>query len=226
MQTYWKGLNFPNNRTQTHKDDNDDSTTAAPCTTQERAEGKVTLTRCRTCGNKVRIHSFLFILSLMFIFLQSLKERKANVGKYLTGDLKGNLLNMLECLHPAGMNYDITDSESSDRALQSCTHWWLSPNVISILQELDTLGKRAKASRLVSKKGNRSLPRTKNIKIVYDTTKTASLPNNWYRHEWYESLCPFEQGDLNCADPENLPSIVSHPNFSELPPAHPDQYLG
>src|ERR1700678_3118454 len=104
--------------------------------------------------------SFLFILSLMFIFLQSLKERKANVGKYLTGDLKDDLLNMLECLHPASMNYDITDSESSDRALQSCTHWWLSPNVISILQELDTLGKRAKASRLVSKKGNRSLPRT------------------------------------------------------------------
>jgi hypothetical protein len=44
-QTYWKGLNFPNNRTQTHRDDDDDGTTAAPCTTQEQAEGKVTLTR-------------------------------------------------------------------------------------------------------------------------------------------------------------------------------------
>src|SRR5271168_126483 len=54
-QTYWKGLNFSNNRTQTHRDDDDDSTTAASCTTQERAEGKVTLTRRRTCGNKVRI---------------------------------------------------------------------------------------------------------------------------------------------------------------------------
>jgi hypothetical protein len=50
----------------------------------------------------------------MFIFLQSLKERKANIGKYLTGDLKDDLLNMLECLHLAGMNYNITDSESSD----------------------------------------------------------------------------------------------------------------
>jgi hypothetical protein len=123
------------------------------------------------------------------------------------------------------MNYDITDSESEDRALQSCTHWWLSTDVISILQELDTLGKRAKASRLVSKKGNRPLPRSKDSKIVYNSITTTSLPKNWYRHEWYETLCPFEQSDLNCADPENLPSIVSHLVFSEVLPAHPDQYL-
>jgi hypothetical protein len=148
--------------------------------------------------------------------------REANIGKYLDGDLKEDLLNMLKRLHSAGMNYDITDSESPDRALQSCIHWWLSTDVISILQELDTLGKRAKASRLVSKKGNRPLPRSKDTssKIVYNSTKTTSLPKNWYRHEWYETLCPFEQGDLNCADPENLPSIVSHLNFSEVFPAH------
>jgi hypothetical protein len=147
----------------------------------------------------------------LFIILQLLKVREANIEKYLNEDLKEQLLKMLQHLHSAGMNYDMTDSESSDRALQSCMHWWLSPDVISILQELDTLGKRAKASRLVTKKGNRPLPRTKNTKIVYDSTKTASLPKNWYRHEWYESLCPFEQGDLDCADPENLPRIVSHP---------------
>ena len=88
--------------------------------------------------------------------------------------------------------------------------------MISILQELDTLGKQSKALRLLSKKGNWPLPWTKNIKIVYDSTKTTSLPKNWYHCKWYESLCPFEQGDLNCADPENLPSIVSHPNFSEV----------
>jgi hypothetical protein len=169
---------------------------------------------------------FLFILCLFFIFLQSLKERKANVEKYLNGDLKEGLLDMLQHLHSAGMNYDITDSESSERALQSCTHWWLSPNVIHILQELDTLGKRAKASRLVVKKGNRPLSRTKKTKIVYDSIKTTSLPKNWYRHEWYENLCPFEQGDLDCAEPENLPNIVSHPNFSEVLPAHPNKYLG
>lgn len=165
------------------------------------------------------------LFSLLFIFLQLLKERKANVEKYLNGDLKEELLNMLQCLHSAGMNYDVTDSESSDRALQPCIHWWLSPDVISILEELDTLGKRAKALRLVSKKGNRPLPRTNNIKIVYNSTKTTFLPKNWYRHEWYESLCPFEQGDLNCADPETLPSNVSHPNFSEVLSAHPDQCL-
>jgi hypothetical protein len=157
------------------------------------------------------------MLGLLFIFLiilQLLKQREANVEKYLNGELKEDLLNMLQHLHSAGMNYDITDSESPDRALQSCVHWWLSRDVISILEELDTLGKRAKASRLVSKKGNRPLPRTKNTKTVYDTTKTTTLPKNWYRHDWYESLCTFEQGDLNCADPESLPSVVSHPNFS------------
>lgn len=147
------------------------------------------------------------------MFLQSLKQREANIEKFLDGDLKEDLLNMLQRLQSAGMNYDITDSESSDRALQSCTHWWLSTDVISILHELDTLGKRANALKLVSKKGNRPLPRTKTTKIVYDTPKTTSLPSNWYRHEWYESLCPFERSDLKCVDPENLPSIVSHPTL-------------
>ena len=98
---------------------------------------------------------------------------------------------MLQQLQSAGMNYDITDSESSDRVLQPCIHWWLSPDVISILQELDGLGKRAKALRLVPKKGNRPLPQTKNIKTVYDSIMTTSLPKNWYCYEWYESLCFF-----------------------------------
>jgi hypothetical protein len=149
----------------------------------------------------------------LFIFLQLLKVREEIVKKYLDGDLKEEFLNMLRRLHPAGMNYDMTDSESSERALQSCTHWWLSEDVISILQELDALGKRAKGLRLVTRKGNRPLPRTTNIKFVYDSTKTTGLPKNWYRREWYESLCPFEQGDLDCADPEILPSIVRHLSF-------------
>ena len=131
--TYWKKQNLPNN------DDND--TTAIPSTMQEQAEGRVTMTRCQTRGTKVRIHLFLFILTLLLIFLQSLKDREANIRKCFNGDLKKELLNMLHCLQSAGMNYDITDSESSDRALQSCMHWWLSLSVISILQELDTLRK-------------------------------------------------------------------------------------
>ena len=75
------------------------------------------------------------------------------VEKYLDGDLKEELLKMLRHLQSSGMNYNITDSESSDRVLQPSVHWWLSPNVIHILEELDTLGKRAKASRLVLRKG-------------------------------------------------------------------------
>lgn len=142
--------------------------------------------------------------------------RQENVKKYVNEGLKKELLNMLQRLHSAGMNYDITDSESPDRAVQPCKHWWLSDDVISILQELDTLGKRAKASRLVSRKGNRPLPRTKIIKLVYDSAKTTCLPKNWYCREWYEGLCPFEQGDLDCADPENLPNIVSHPLFRKI----------
>ena len=57
------------------------------------------------------------MLGLLFIFLrflQLLKQRIANVEKYLNGDLKEELLNMLELLRSAGMNYDITDSESPD----------------------------------------------------------------------------------------------------------------
>jgi hypothetical protein len=64
-QTYWKDLNLPNNST----NDDDDTTAAVPPTKQERAEGKVTLTRHRMRGIKVRIDSFLIILSLLFIFL-------------------------------------------------------------------------------------------------------------------------------------------------------------
>jgi len=72
-------------------------------------------------GIKVRIDSFLFILSLLFIFLQSLKEQEANVKKYLNGDLEEELLDMLQHLHSAGMNYDINNSELSDQPLQPCT---------------------------------------------------------------------------------------------------------
>ena len=114
-QPCWKDLNLPNNSTPPHRDDNDnDNTTAIPCTIEEQAEAKVTLTGHWTCGAKVRFDWFLFILNLLFIFLQSLRDQETNIEKYLNGDLKEELLNMLQCLHPAGMNYDITDSESSD----------------------------------------------------------------------------------------------------------------
>lgn len=49
-QICWKGQNLPNNR-----DDDDDDTTAVPCTMQDQAESKVTQTRRRMRGLKVRI---------------------------------------------------------------------------------------------------------------------------------------------------------------------------
>ena len=70
---YWKKQNLPNN--------NDNDITAVPSTMQEQAEGRVTMARRWTCGTKVRIHSFLFILTLLLIFLQSLKDQEANIRK-------------------------------------------------------------------------------------------------------------------------------------------------
>jgi hypothetical protein len=55
-QNYWKDLNLRNNSTPPYRDDDED--TAVPSTMQERAEGKVTMTRRRMRGTKVRIDSF------------------------------------------------------------------------------------------------------------------------------------------------------------------------
>lgn len=62
-QTYWKDKNLP---PQSNSDDDDD-TTVVPCTVEERVERKLTLTRRRMRGLKVRIHQFLFVLSLIRI---------------------------------------------------------------------------------------------------------------------------------------------------------------
>lgn len=56
-QTYWKDLNLRNNSTHGGDNDNDD-TTAVPSTMEERAEGKVAMTRRRMRGLKVRIARF------------------------------------------------------------------------------------------------------------------------------------------------------------------------
>ena len=65
-QNYWKDLNLPNNSTPPYRDDDHDHDTNAcvPRTMQDRAEGRVTLTRCRTHGTNIRIDSFLLILSV------------------------------------------------------------------------------------------------------------------------------------------------------------------
>jgi len=53
-QICWKGQDLPNNSTPAHRDDDED-TAAVPCTMEEQAERKVTLTRRRMRGMKVRI---------------------------------------------------------------------------------------------------------------------------------------------------------------------------
>jgi hypothetical protein len=64
-QTYWKELNLPNKSTP--DSDDDDNTTAAQCTRQERAERRVTMTRRRMRGTKVRIDSSNLLLFLVHI---------------------------------------------------------------------------------------------------------------------------------------------------------------
>ena len=59
-QTYWKDENLPNNT-----DNDNDDTTAIPCTKEERAERKITLARHRMRGLKVTY--FPFVLSLILI---------------------------------------------------------------------------------------------------------------------------------------------------------------
>lgn len=50
-QTFWKGLNLPNNSSPPHRDDDDDDTTRIM---QNRAEARLTLARRRSRGVKVK----------------------------------------------------------------------------------------------------------------------------------------------------------------------------
>jgi hypothetical protein len=140
---------------------------------------------------------------------QLLQSRTACIKKYLNGDLEEKLLTTLERLTPNGMNYPITDSESPDRAVQPCVHWWLAPELTVILNELDALSKRAKAQRLIARKGNRSLPQTNNVKEILDSRPTRSLPINWYRPEWYKGLNTFQKVDLRSRKADELVDIVN-----------------
>lgn len=80
---------------------------------------------------------------------QLLKNHKGAVETYFNDDLKKKLLDMLQHLKSYQMNYPLTDTEASPRAIQPCTHWWLAPEVLPVLQELDILRKKAKSQRLV-----------------------------------------------------------------------------
>jgi hypothetical protein len=108
------------------------------------------------------------------------------------------------------MNEGISDSEGDNRTLRPSIHWWLSPPISAILRELDNVTKRAKARRLVHRKGNRPLPQKPGeTKVLYKTSPSSSLPRNWYRENWYGNLDMYQKHDLKASDPEELPTIVS-----------------
>lgn len=118
---------------------------------------------------------------------------------------------MLTRLQSRGMNYPLTDEESSERMIQPCTHWWLAPEILPILRELDAIRKRAKAQRLLTKRGNRPIPQGTNDKIITDSSPTPYLPQNWYRRDWYDNLTQYQKLDIAASGAtEDLPNIVSH----------------
>jgi hypothetical protein len=117
---------------------------------------------------------------------------------------------MLLRLSSKGMNGSLTDSESPERVLRPCRQRWLAPEVFPILEALDELGKRAKARRLKTRKGNRPLPVTGLQRvIIVDGTPVPYLPRNWYHIGWYATLDSFQKTDLMAADVKDLPDIVS-----------------
>jgi hypothetical protein len=117
---------------------------------------------------------------------------------------------MLTRLGTKGMNEGVSDAEADDRRIHPSIHWWLAPNVNDILRELDNIAKRAKARRLVHRKGNRPIPIANEIKTVYRTPPSQSLPTNWYRKDWYDDLDMYQKHDVKASHPEELPTIVSH----------------
>jgi hypothetical protein len=119
---------------------------------------------------------------------------------------------MLESLGNAGMNSPLSDSDSIDKDLQRCEHFWLSPEILSLFEALDSIHRRAQNSKLTRRRGNRPLRiNNKPAKIVLDSPVTPSLPKNWYREEWYNRLDLYQKTDLEAAKIKVLPDIVSVP---------------
>jgi hypothetical protein len=119
---------------------------------------------------------------------------------------------MLEGLGNGGMNYPLSDSDSIDKELQRCEHFWISPEILNIFDELDLIDRRAQNSKLTRRRGNRPLRiNNKPAKRVLDSPVTQSLPKNWYREEWYNHLDLYQKTDLEAAKIKALPDIVSVP---------------
>jgi hypothetical protein len=85
---------------------------------------------------------------------------------------------MLESLGNGGMNYPLSDTEDSmDKELQRCEHFWLSPEILNLFDALDFIERRARNSRLTTRRGNRPLRiNNKPAKRVLDPPVTPFLP--------------------------------------------------
>ena len=111
------------------------------------------------------------------------------------------------------MNCPLLDSEDSTaKALRCCEHFWLSTEIINLFEALDMIERRARNSKLITRRGNRPLPINKKpAKRVLDSPVTPSLPRNWYREEWYNHLDLYQKTDLKVAKNKALPDMVSVP---------------
>jgi hypothetical protein len=126
--------------------------------------------------------------------------------------LKKQIFDMLESLGNGGMNCPLSDSDSIDKELQRCEHLWLSPEILSLFEVLNSIDKGARNLKLITRRGNRPLRiNTKPAKRVLDSPVTPFLPKNWYREEWYRHLDLYQKTDLKAAKIKALPDIVSVP---------------
>jgi hypothetical protein len=120
---------------------------------------------------------------------------------------------MLKSLGNGGMNCPLSDSEDSiNKELQRCDHFWISTEIISLFEALDLIERRARLSKIITRRGNRPLRiNNKPVKRVLDSPVTPLLPGNWYREQWYNHLDLYEKTDLKAAENKVLPDIVSVP---------------
>lgn len=122
---------------------------------------------------------------------------------------------MLNQLGPNGMAAPESDDEGD--ALIKPVYYWISPDVTSLLNEIDRLDAYVKASRLKDpssppgkRRGNKPRPIKELSQPWYktDSPPTTGLPKNWYRRDWYSGCTKVRKMDLKVTDDVPLPSVV------------------
>ena len=120
---------------------------------------------------------------------------------------------MLKNLGNGGIDCPLWDLEdSTEKELQWCEHFWLSTEIISLFEALDSIERRAHVSKFITRRDNWPLHiNNKPVKRVLDSPVTPSLPRNWYCEEWYNHLDLYWRTDVKVAKNKALPDIVSVP---------------